>query len=283
MKELPNAKLADTLILGANITRPPLSITRDNYLLWLQTFKPDNGGGEISGFFDLIFDWYESQMTVPLPDQVRQAKDKLYVTINDALKQTLALEQSGDISEYTTVGFEAYGIAPVPLDFAIKTALYYCGRPIGQIEGETTPRPESRFSKAVCTIRKMEEGRDRGNYFSTNSQLNGGVVEDLNDEYALLVRDNASHGVTLFGSFLQPMAGKETMTSQGMYIMTLKPLSDSQTDFRLTLRRNGQTYSVWGNGRYECGFNQKAFLDRQKQFLAGMVSLYNNGKIGDMF
>ena len=79
---------ADTTI------NPPATVTRASYEGWLRAI-----GSNLSAFTDNAFDWYETQLRTPLPSQVAADPDKIYVNVDKALQETIALEQSGDIEE----------------------------------------------------------------------------------------------------------------------------------------------------------------------------------------
>jgi hypothetical protein len=91
---------------------PPVQITRANYDPWLKaavgsTYVP-------SGFYDIMFDWYEAQLKDPVPPGVNADPEKLYVVTDIALQQTIQLENGGEIERGNTIGFDVYGIVKVP-------------------------------------------------------------------------------------------------------------------------------------------------------------------------
>lgn len=153
---------------------PPAQITRASYTGWLRAINSN-----VSPFTDHVFDWYEAQLTHPIPSQVSQDPDKIYVNVDKALQETIALEQSGDVEEGTTIGFDAYSIIPVPINVALETKLFNWGKPIGARAGDTYPF-DSVFSTVHNTI---TEKWGQGNYWSVTDQTGGGIVQDLHDQY----------------------------------------------------------------------------------------------------
>jgi hypothetical protein len=200
------------------------------------------------------FGWYDEQLHDPLPNEVNQDPDKLFVNVQRAIADTDALEGAGDVEQGTTVGFDAYGIVNVPIDKGLETALFYCGKPVGEREGDTYPL-DTVFTSSRCTIR---EKWGAGNYLFSSSQSGEGVIKDLHDDYTVLVRGSAADGYAAFSSFFGPTAGFETATDSHISILLLKASADGgATELRHSLRRTGQSYAFLGIdfGRKNFGFN----------------------------
>lgn len=255
---------ADTTI------NPPAEITRASYLGWLRAINSN-----VSAFSDDMFDWYEAQLKSPLPAQVATDPDKIYVSVDKALQETIALEQSGDIEEGNTIGFEAYSIIDVPIQVALETKLFNWGKPIGQPSGETFP-----YDTVFSSVHDALTPRwGTGNYWSTTNQTGGGIVQDLHDDYTILVRGDATHGYTLFNAFFG--AEDSSATQAHISIVMLKPTADGKTEYRQNVRQNGQSYKIFGldYGRKNFGFNVSRDRQGEKALGNTMLELKNTGTI----
>ncbi|MGZ3652966.1 MAG: hypothetical protein ACXVB9_01595 [Bdellovibrionota bacterium] len=249
---------------------PPDQITRAGYLGWLRAIN-----SAVSPYADYLFDWYELQLKSALPSQVKTDPDKLYVNVDHALADTITTEQSGDVEEGTTIGFEAYGLVDVPIETALETKLFNWGKPIGQKTGDTYP-----YDTVFSSIHNVLTDKwGTGNYFSSTTQTGGGIVQDLHDDYTVLVRGNKTDGYTLFISFFGPNADSATVGH--FSIVMLKPTSDGKTEFRQFVMQNGQSYKVFGLefGRKNFGFNVSRDRQGEKQLVTTMLELKNTGTI----
>jgi hypothetical protein len=207
---------------------PPDPIASETYRAWLTSIN-----SEPSPYFDLMFEWYAAQVGGFWPQaQVDHDPDKLFVDVSQAIAQTDSLENSGDIDQGTTVGFDAYSLVDVPVDKALETALFYFGKPLGQREGATDP-VDSVFSSSHC---KIQVKWGPGNYLYTLVDTGGGVVDSLLDDYSVLVRGNAASGYARFCSFLGPTAGPtiatSTATTSHINILMLTPQAGNKTALR---------------------------------------------------
>jgi hypothetical protein len=259
------------------MANPPAQTTREPYRTWLSGFH------EPSPYFDLVFDWYDEQLGMPLTSDVDRDPDKLFVRVDRALAQAIKLEDAGDALKGTTVGFEAYGRVDVPIALALETMLFFCGKPVGKQQGDTYPY-DTIFSKVHCTI---EEKWGAGNYFCSMAETNGGMIQDMHDDYAILVRGSATDGYTIFTSFIGPTVNRDTQnpedtqTAAVFMIAMLRSVSDNSCEFRQSMRRNGQSYTVLGLdfGRKTYGFNVERFRKAAKAATAAMRELRDTGKI----
>jgi hypothetical protein len=272
-----SAYLARTLtalsaVADAPPVDPPTQVTHDGYLDWLNAINSN-----ISAFVDLTFDWYSRQLGSPLPPQVNSDPDKIYIAVDQAEQQTISLENSGDIEEGNTMGFDVYCQVNVPISVALETVLFYCGKPIGQRQGDTYPYNDI-FSACHLSIR---ENWGAGNYLSNVSMTGGGIVSDLHDDDTILLRGTPTDGYVLFASFYRPTPGSTTVTEAEIFITMLKSLSDGRTECRQSVRRNGQSYRFFGLdfGRAQYGFNRALFHREQKAVLDSMNELQTTGKI----
>jgi hypothetical protein len=249
---------------------PPAELTRATYLGWLS-----NVGSNVSPFYVKMMDWYDEQLRTALPAAVYTDPDKLYVTVDRPLRETIELEQAGEIEEGNTVGFEAYGVLDVPIAVALETKLFTWGKPIGKREGDTYPM-DTVFSNRHDIL---TERWGPGNYFSRGIHTGGGIVQDLRDDYSVLVRSDGKGGYVMYNAYYGPSG--DTASIAHISIVTLAPTADGKTEFRQCVRQNGQSYKVFGldYGRRNFGFNVSRFRQGEKQLTAQMVELKNTGKI----
>ena len=192
------------------------------------------------------------------------------------MQRAIALEQSGDILEYVSLGFDCYGEAAVPIETALETVLFYSGKPVGQPGGETYPN-DSIFARVHCALQPKWGA---GAYLSECELTNGGIIDSLNDDIAVLVRGDAVTGYAIFASFIGVIADKESATSSHMSIVMLKALSGATTDVRHCLRRTGQTYGMFGEaGRTNFGFNASRVRGSELRLFESMQDLATTGRI----
>lgn len=215
----PLNSFADTTI------NPPTDITRANYQGWLRAINSN-----VSAFADDVFDWYEAQQKQALPAQVAADPDKIYVAVDAALQQTITHEQNGDVEEGNTIGFDAYAIMDVPISVALETKLFNWGKPIGQASGETYP-----FDTVFSSVHDVLTPKwGTGNYWIKQDETGGGIVQDLHDDYTILVRGDAQHGYTLFNAWYG--AEGDSATQAHFSIVMLKPTADGKTEYRQCVR-----------------------------------------------
>jgi len=258
------------LLPGFSSANPPPQISRAPYLSWLRSID-----STISAFTDFAFDWHEEQLRNPIPSEVNKAPEKIFVAVDRPIQQTISLEESGEIEEGNTVGFEAYAIVNAPIATVLEAKLFTWGKPVGKRSGETWPF-DSVFSEKHDVIK---EKWGPGNYFSSTTQTGGGIVKSLYDDYTLLVRGNSAEGYTLLASFFNERDSSAT-TAHISFVM-LKPLPNGKTEFRQTVRQNGQSYKAFGieYGRRNFGFNVARVRQGQKQFFGMVNELKTSGKI----
>jgi len=251
---------------------PPLQVTRDAYRDWLHAI-----GSAPSPFLDPVFDWYDEQLRNPLAPQLHFDPEKIHVDVDRALRETDGLEQAGRVDKGTTVGFECYGLVDVPISMALETALFYHGKPVGRPHGDTYPQ-DTVFARSHCSI---QERWGAGNYFSRLSHTAGGLANDLNDDYTVLVRGNATEGYALFTSFWRRTPLTSTATRALISILMLRAHSGGGSEFRRSVRRNGQNYATFGLkfGRREYGFNPKMIRSIAVLFADSMRELRLVGRI----
>jgi hypothetical protein len=251
---------------------PPDEITPESYRAWLDGI----GASDQRHFYDSMFAWYTAQHNSALPPQVNADPDKIYVAVNAAKAETIALEQAGEIEKLATVGFDAYAEVAVPIATALETELFYYGKPVGQPEGDTYPA-DSIFGRAH---RILQQKWGTGAYLFRIEFTNGGIVTSLYDDHSLLVRGSPAAGYALFVNFIAVTAGQSSATSEHMSIALLKPLGEQKTDVRRSVRRIGQSYSFLGeNGRNGYGFNAVRVRSSLQAISKSMVELQTTGRI----
>lgn len=276
MKALLTASLlmlagpAFALSAGEGRANPPAAVTRASYASWLGAINSAE-----SAFHDHLFNWQDEQLRTALPAPVNSDPDKLHVAVERPMRETIALEASGDIEEGNTIGFEAYAIIPAPIGTVLEAKLFTWGKPVGRAEGETWPF-DSVFSRKHDTIRAKWGA---GNYYSTSDTSGGGIVKNLHDDYTLLVRGSDAEGYTLYAGFFA--ARESSPTTSHISIVMLKPLPGGRTEFRQSVRQQGQSYKIFGidYGRRNFGFNAAKVREGQKQFFASVNELKTTGKI----
>jgi len=249
---------------------PPAQIDRASYAQWLGSIRAPS-----TPYFDFAFAWLEAQKNRPLPSAVNADPDKLFVTVDRPLAEAIKVESDGDAEEGSTYGLETYGIVNAPIATVLETILYRWGKPVGQASGVTHP------NDTVFGFReeKLTQEWGSGSYKTYTIKTNGGIAKDLDDTFSLLVRGNATDGYVLAGNFLAPNGS--TTTTSFITLMTIKPMSDGRTDYRVAGMQTGQNYSFFGldNGRKNFGFNVSRIRDGQKDFLNQVKSLKETGHI----
>lgn len=249
---------------------PPATIERSSYAAWLTAIN-----APATPYFDYMFHWYEAQQGKALPQQVGADPEKLFVTVDAPLAEAVRVETSGDVEEGTTYGLETYGIVDAPIATVLETILFRWGKPVGEPSGVTHP------NDTVFGFREEKLTLEWGNQsFKTYTKKhNGGVANDLDDTFSLLLRGDAQNGYVLIGSFLGPNG--DTTTTSFITIMIIKPTADGKTDYRVAGMQTGQNYSFFGVdlGRRNFGFNVARIRDGQKDFLSQVKALRDTGKI----
>ncbi len=250
----------------------PAHLTRSGYINWLEAI-----GTPVSPFLDPMFAWLEEQDRISLPPEVVKDPQRLFVSVDRPLAETISLEDSGEIAESVTIGLESYGVVDAPIRTVLETVLFRSGKPVGQKEGTTYP-VNSIFNSRRETIRERW-GAD--SYYITNRKTGGGLVRDQNDSYSMLVRGTPEKGIVVLSSFLAPVGPSETKSS--LTIVRLKLLPNGKTDYRISSRFMGQSYGFFGkeNGRANFGFNVSRIRAGQLEFYGQVRELKETGKISE--
>ncbi|MGZ3710876.1 MAG: hypothetical protein ACXVBE_03930 [Bdellovibrionota bacterium] len=255
-------------------TTPPAAVERTTYLRWLKSI-----GSTVSPFEQKLFAWYEAQRNLPLPNEVAQDSQHLFVSVAAPLAATIELENGGEIEKGVTYGLETYGALDVNIATALQTILFRWGKPVGATEGVTYP------TDTVFSYREEHLAPQWGanTFRTTTKKTGGGVAKDMNDVYSLMVRGDDRAGYTLIGSFLSKDGKNNTQTTSFITIVTLRALPDGRTDYRVAGYHMGQSYAFFGIdfGRKTYGFNVDRIRVGQKEFYDQAAELKKTGKISE--
>ncbi len=276
MKKLFLCTLVATLPLVASAAgpNPPAVLEKASHNAWIKQI----GAETISPYANFAFGWYEAQKARALPPQVNADPDKLFVSVAAPLAEAIKVEKSGEVAPGTSYGLETYAIIDAPASKVMETILFRWGKPIGQTGGITFPYD------TVFGYREERATPEWGpNAYKTYTfKRNGGIAMDMNDVFAMVVRGDAKNGYTLVGSLLEPYGNGTTTTSTTyITIITLRPMADGKTDYRVAGLLTGQDYSFFGvdNGRKNFGFNVTKIREGQKEFIKQVKALKDTGKI----
>ncbi len=253
---------------------PPTQLDKDSHNEWLNQI----GAQSTSPYADYTFGWFNTQKTRALPEQVNKDPDKIFVVVDKPLAEAVKVETAGDVESGTSYGLETYAVIDAPVQTVMETILFRWGKPVGQSGGITFP---------YDTVFGYREERAQvewgpGAYKTFTFKRNGGIAQDMNDVFAMVVRGNNTDGYTLVGSFLEPYGNGTTTTSTTyITIISLRPLAGGKTDYRVAGMLTGQSYAFFGveNGRKNFGFNQAKIREGQKEFIKQVKALKDTGKI----
>ncbi len=255
---------------SASEAQAPEQIERSSYTAWLEEIR-----SVISPFNEYMFDWYETQLRSPMPEEVAQDPEKIFVAIDAPLAETIELEDAGDIEAGVTYGLETYALVDAPVDTAIETLLFKWGKPIGQASGTTYPN-DTVYGYRQETI---EQKWGPATYQTTTVKTSGGIAKDQKDIYSLMVRGDSVRGYVAVGQFFKPNGNTSTISS--MSVLMFLPTPDGKTEFRVSGRHMGQSYKFFGieYGRRNFGFNKDRIRVGQKEFIDSIYELKRTGTI----
>jgi hypothetical protein len=258
----------------------PAQITQASYQKWARPMLRSSGRDFTSAFTGKIFAWFENEKSRGLPSEVYSDPEKTFVNVERPLRETIELEDGGDIEEGNTVGAEVYSEMPGTVHEVFETMLYRWGKPAGATEGRTYP-PGGPFSRRVDYFAPNPVWGPQA-YASLSLRRDGGVVKDLADRYMMIVRGNDQEGYDIFMQYIRP-AG-DTKSEQCFAIAIIRPLANGKTSYKISTRYQGQNYKVLGNvsiGRKQIGFNVGKVRAIQVETLGMLSELQENGKIAD--
>jgi hypothetical protein len=248
----------------------PEQVERESYNAWLQTI-----GSNVNPFSDYLFDWYEEEMQRALPPEVAQDPENIFVAVDRPLAETIELEDAGDIEKGVTYGLETYALVDAPVDIALETLLFKWGKPVGEAAGTTYPMD------TVYGFRQesIEPKWGPSTYQTTTTKTNGGLAKDQKDLWSLMVRGDSTRGYVVIGNFFKPHGN--TSTTSSMSMMLFLPTPEGKTEFRVSGRHMGQSYTFFGieYGRRNFGFNRDRIRVGQKEFIDSIYELKRTGKI----
>lgn len=233
-----------------------------------------------SAFTEKVFEWYEEQKNLGLPEEVSADPEKIYVNVERPLAQTIEMEASGDIEEGNTVGAEVYAELDGDVDQALEAMFHNWGKPVGMAEGKTHPEP-SPFSRRVEYLAPLPH-LGEGVFANLTLRRDGGIVKDLSDRYYFIVRGNRTDGYVVIMQYRRPAL--KTFSKQCIAIAMIQPLPNGKTAYRISTRYQGQSYKILGNisiGRKQIGFNREKVRAIAEEYNRRVVELRTTGKIRD--
>jgi hypothetical protein len=265
-------------IINVGTRLAPQDLSLDAYSRWVDPIAKPNGKDFTSSFAPAIFAWYESNKSAPLPAQVSQDADKIYVDVETAKAQALELEDSGDIEPYTAAGADVYAIVDGNVDQALEAQLNVWGKPVGKLEGKTKPAPSPFGKRANWFAPNPAWGP--GAYASLEVRKDGGIIWSLSDRYVLLVRGDSATGYDILMQYIGPVG--QSPTTNVLAIAMIRPMPDGKASFRISSRYQGQSYRFLGEiGRSTIGFSQSKVRGIQKSYVDTVTELRATGKIAD--
>jgi len=248
----------------------PAFVDRSGYAEWLAQI-----GSKRSPYYENLFRWLDEQVASPLPAEVHRDPDRLWVTVDRPLRETILAEESGAVHPAVTYGLEAYAVIDAPIETVLQTILFRWGKPLKLPEGVTYP------IDTVFSFREEKLSRrwDPNSYQAVTTLRGGGLAKDQNDVSSLLVRGSEEQGYLITAQFLAPNG--KTLSTSSMSFVWIRPLAGGKTDFRVSGRYTGQSYLVFGIdfGRRNYGFNLARLRVAQLDFIAMVGELRKTGKI----
>jgi len=279
---LQAGELSPALIDMNFSARPaPTKLELKSYTEWVMPFLQDKGINRYSAFTPLVFDWYQEEMQREgLPPEVYEDPAKIYVAVDRPLRQTIELEEAGEIEEGNTVGGEVYAELDATLEQALTTMLYSWGKPVGKGEGRTYPAasPFARRVEYISPLPQLGEGA----FANLTLRREGGIVKDIADRYIVLVRGDKQNGFTVVMQYVKPAL--KTLTQQVFAMAILKPTRDGKVAYRISTRFQGQNYKMLGNvsiGRSQIGFNRAKVRAVAEEYARRIEEYKTTGRIVD--
>ena len=259
----------------------PAQLEFDSYVKWVRPLLVTKDRDSYSAFTPLVFDWYkEESQRDSLPPEVYADPGKIYVALDRPLRQTIEMEQAGEIEEGNTVGAEVYAEFDATVDQALTTMMFLWGRPVGKTEGRTYPAP-SPFNRRVEYQAPLPQ-MGPGVFANLTLRRDGGIVKNLADRYLVIVRGDKDRGYTVVMQYLKPAL--TTPTQQCIAIAILRPLPNGKVAYKISTRFQGQNYKVLGNvsiGRSQIGFNRAKVRAVAEEFGKKIKEYRDTGTIRD--
>lgn len=271
-----NPALNGVINVGTRLAPDQLSL--EAYNRWVEPIAKPRGEDYTSAFAPKIFAWFERQKNAPLPNAVSADPDKIYVDVETAKAQTIALEDNGDIDPYTTAGADVYAMVNGSVDQALEAQLNVWGKPVGKTEGKTNPSPMPFSRRADWFAPNPLWGA--GAYVNLEMRRDGGIIKNISDRYLLLVRGDSQKGYDVLMQFIG-QAG-ESSTTNVLAIAIIRPLPNGKASFKISSRYQGQSYRILGDiGRNTIGFSQSKVRQMQLNYVNSVNELRATGRIKD--
>jgi hypothetical protein len=257
----------------------PAELTKEAYLRWAEPILTAGSIDRTSPFTDHIFAWFEAEKNKPLPPEVATDPQKIHVEVASAKAYAIQLENEGLIEKDVAAGGNVYAEIPGTVDQVLEATLALWGKPVGKTEGKTKPDATPTHSKRVNYFAPNPKWGP-GASVSLETRRKGGVVEDINDRYLLLVRGDSSKGYDVLMQFIAP-ADDQTKTSFVLAIAQIRPLPGGKVSHKLASRYMGQSYSPMPGGRDVIGFSRSKIRTIERIFVETVAELRATGKIKD--
>ena len=280
---LPAAARADKnpalIDMQSGVSRPaPAELSLASYQAWAAPLL--KGADAVSAFTPKVFEWYQNEKDRGLPQDVYNDPQHIYVNVQRPLEETLAFENSGDITEGNTVGAEVYAEQAGTLTQALNTMLFRWGKPAGVAEGHTYP-PGGPFQKRVDYFAANPDWGPQA-YASLTMRRNGGLLQNLFDRYIVLIRGDETRGYDVLMQYVKP--GGDSPTEKCFAIAILRPLPNGMVAYKISTRYQGQGYKILGSlkiGREQIGFNVQKDRAVQVESNGLLKELHDGGTIKD--
>lgn len=257
----------------------PAELSKDAYVRWAEPLLKAQGTDRLSPFTNIIFAWYEANKGNSLPGEVAKDPQRIFADVETAKRETIALEEAGEIEKYVAAGANVYAEIPGTVDQVLESTLYLWGKPIGKTEGKTKPGAQPTHSKRADYLEPNAKWGP-GAFANLEIRKSGGIVKDLSDHYILLVRGDATKGYDVLMQFAAPQG--KTETQQVLAIAVIRPLGNGKVAHKIASRYIGQSYGLLGPiGREQMGFNQAKVKQIEKSFTDYVNELRTTGKIAD--
>ena len=263
-------------IQTGNAILAPEALNAESYMSWIELVRKELKLADFASAFTYgMFDWFENEKERDLPLEVSKDEEKIYVDVERAKKETTDLEDVGEIESSTTIGADVYAEMDGTIDEVMNVMLYRWGKPVNAQEGETHPDPSPFSLRAEYFAPNAEWGPNA--FANISSRKNGGLLNDLDDRYIVLIYGNQTRGYDFVMQYFAP-AGK-TATKKSIAMGTMRPLKNGKTAFKISTRYQGQNYGVIPFGRSLFGFNVGKVRGVQVDFSRMLAEYKKLGRI----
>lgn len=257
----------------------PVELSLASFKAWVTPIVVKGDDDYYSAFTEKVFAWYEREKDRALPPEVSSDREKIYTDVEGPKRQTIEMEEAGEIEEGNTVGAEVYSEMQGTVGQVLEAMLYRWGKPVGKWEGSTNPQ-DSQFAKRADYFAPNPEWA-AGGFATLTQRQNGGIAKDLFDRYIVLVRGDERKGYDVIMQYLKPENAR-TSSKKSFAIAIIRPIDANRTSYKISTRYQGQSYSFLGNvsvGRNNIGFNAQRVRQRQQEFAKTLKELRDTGTI----